>query len=85
VRLRPDLDSVSSARHGSAHLAYLRMDTAAIAHHAGEALRLAAPGGSSAQSRANLVVAQALDEAGRFDLAKPWYDRATPPRDDRRR
>ena len=59
-----------------AHLAYLRMDTPAIARHAGEALQLAAPEDHSAQSRANLVVAQALDEAGRFDLAKPWYDQA---------
>ena len=59
-----------------AHLAYLRMDTAAIVRHAGEALQLAAPEDHAAQSRANLVVAQALDEAGRFDLARPWYDRA---------
>lgn len=59
-----------------AHLAYLRMDAAAIARHAGQALQLAAADDHAAQSRANLVVAQALDEAGRFDLAKPWYERA---------
>jgi len=39
-------------------------------------LQLAAPEDHAAQSRANLVVAQALDEAGRFDLARPWYDQA---------
>lgn len=59
-----------------AHLAYLRMDAASIARHAGQALRLAGADDHAAQSRANLVVAQALDEAGRFDLAKPWYERA---------
>lgn len=59
-----------------AHLAYLRMDAAAIARHVAQALALATPEDHAAQSRAHLVVAQALDEAGRVDLAKPWYERA---------
>jgi hypothetical protein len=59
-----------------AHKAYLHMEAAALAEHAGEALRLAEPEDHAARSRANLVVAQAFDEAGRPDLAKPWYERA---------
>ncbi|CAN5859373.1 hypothetical protein BH11PSE8_BH11PSE8_35970 [soil metagenome] len=59
-----------------AHIDYLRMDVAAMTQHAGEALQIADPLHDAARSRANLVVAQALHEAGRFDLAQPWYARA---------
>lgn len=59
-----------------AHMDYLRMDVAAMTRHAGEALQIAEPAHDAARSRANLVVAQALHEAGRFDLAQPWYARA---------
>lgn len=59
-----------------AHIDYLRMDVAGMTRHAGEALQIAEPDHDAARSRANLVVAQALHEAGRFDLAQPWYARA---------
>lgn len=59
-----------------AHLAYLRMDVPAIARYAGQALQVAAPDDHAARSRANLVVAQSFDEAGRADRARPWYERA---------
>lgn len=59
-----------------AHLAYRRMDVPALASHLGEALRLATPQDDAAQARASLVMGQALDGAGRADLARPWYERA---------
>ncbi len=69
-----DLQALSAA--WLAHLAYLRMDAAGAAGHAAEALRLAQPDHHAARARACLVVAQAYDEAGRLDQARPWYDRA---------
>ena len=59
-----------------AHLDYLRMDAPALARHAAEALKLASDDHHAARARANLVVAQSYHEGGRFDLARPWYDRA---------
>lgn len=59
-----------------AHLDYLRMDVAAMARRVDEALSLAAEDHHAALARAKLVVAQAYHEAGRFDLARPWYERA---------
>lgn len=59
-----------------AHFEYLRLDVAALARRAGEALSLARPDHHAAQARARLVVAQSYHEGGRYDLARPWYDQA---------
>lgn len=59
-----------------AHLDYLRMDAASMARHVAEALSLASADHHAALARAKLVVAQAYHDGGRFDLARPWYDRA---------
>lgn len=59
-----------------AHFEYRRMNVGATARLAAEALLIAEPDHHAAQSRAKLVVAQAYHEAGRFDLARPWYDEA---------
>lgn len=59
-----------------AHLDYLRMDIDSMARRVTEALSLAQADHHAALARAKLVVAQAYHEAGRFDLARPWYDRA---------
>jgi len=40
-----------------------------------EALRLAAKDDHQARARASLVLADAFHLAGRFDLARPWYER----------
>lgn len=42
--------------------------------HLGEALRLAKPDDHQARARASLVMADAFHLAGRFDLARPWYE-----------
>ena len=59
-----------------AHLDYLRMDIDSMARRVAEALSLAVADHHAARARAELVVAQAYHEAGRFDLARPWYDSA---------
>jgi len=41
-----------------------------------ESLQLAAHDDHQAQARASLVVADAFHLGGRFDLARPWYERA---------
>ncbi len=58
-----------------AHVAHWRMEVDGVVHYAGEALRLAAPDDHAARSRACLVVARSFDEAGRADLARPWFER----------
>jgi hypothetical protein len=58
-----------------AHIDYLRVDASATARHAAEALTISHLDHHSARARAHLVVAQAYHEGGRFDLARPWYDR----------
>lgn len=69
-----DLQALSAA--WLAHLDYLRMDAAGVARYAAQALTIARPDHHAARARACLVVAQSYDEAGRLDLARPWYDRA---------
>lgn len=59
-----------------AHLDYLRLDSVSMARRIAEALLLAPADHHAALARAKLVVAQAYHEGGRFDLARPWYDRA---------
>ena len=59
-----------------AHLDYMRIDPASMTRHVAEALSLASADHHAALARAKLVVAQAYHEGGRFDLARPWYDRA---------
>ena len=41
-----------------------------------EALTLAAPDDYQARARASLVLADAFAYSGRFDLARPWYEKA---------
>lgn len=57
-----------------AHLEYLRMDAPAMARRAAEAIGLARADHHAALARAKLVVAQGYHEAGRYDLARPWYE-----------
>ena len=56
-----------------AHMDYRRLNVAAMARHATEALELSTERDHSARSRAALVFAQAYHFAGRLDLALPWY------------
>jgi hypothetical protein len=73
VRLRP-LHALSAA--WLAHFSYLRMDIASMARLVAEALQTAHPDHHVSRARANLVVAEAYDEGGRLDLARPWYANA---------
>lgn len=59
-----------------AHFEYLRADPAPMVRRVAEALLLAPADHHAALARAKLVVAQAYHEGGRFDLARPWYERA---------
>lgn len=58
----------------SAHMDYLDASFEAMARHLLQALDLATTDQHGARARASLVVAQALHVAGRFDLARPWYE-----------
>lgn len=58
----------------SAHLDYLDASFESMAAHLAQALCLAEADNHGARSRASLVVGQALHVAGRFDLARPWYE-----------
>ncbi|MEO5697961.1 MAG: hypothetical protein ABIQ60_12605 [Burkholderiaceae bacterium] len=52
------------------------LDMDRLALHVREALHHAGPQHHVARSRATLVAAQALNFAGRMDLAQPWYRRS---------
>jgi hypothetical protein len=56
-----------------AHLDFLQARVSPMASHLTEALSLAEPEHHAARARATLVVAQGFHQAGRFDLALPWY------------
>jgi hypothetical protein len=45
-----------------------------MASHLSEALTLAMPDDHQARARASLVMADAFHLAGRYDLARPWYE-----------
>ena len=47
-----------------------------MAKRAGAALALATSDNHAACARASLVVAEGYHDGGRFDLARPWYDRS---------
>ena len=68
------LQALSAAWLG--HFCYLASQPAGIARHAAQALTLAEPEHHSARARACLVVAQSYHDGGRFDVAKPWYEKA---------
>lgn len=59
-----------------AHMAFLRVDVAAMTRYLGEALGLADKSNRAARARASLVVAQGYHQGGRLDLALPWYSLA---------
>ncbi len=59
-----------------AHLDYVGNELPGMVANAALALKLAAPQHHGARSRASLVVAMSYHHAGRFDLARPWYEQA---------
>lgn len=59
-----------------AHFSYLDQDFSAMARSVAIALREAGAGDHLTLERACLVVAQAYHWSDRFDLARPWYERA---------
>jgi hypothetical protein len=59
-----------------AHMEYGHHESAQMAAHLAEALRLAAPDHHAARARACLVAALGYHWAGRLDRAQPWFDRA---------
>lgn len=59
-----------------AHLDYSRLDVEAMRRHLVQAFEFSHLEQDSVRSRADLVVAQSLHLAGRYNLALPWYMRA---------
>ena len=59
-----------------AHFDYTRLDAEATAVHVRLSFSFSLLSDDSIRSRANLVVAQILHLAGRYDVAKSWYLRA---------
>jgi hypothetical protein len=68
------LQALSAAWLG--HFCYRASQPTAMARHAAQALTLAEPEHHAARARACLVVAQSYHDGGRFEVAKPWYDKA---------
>jgi tetratricopeptide (TPR) repeat protein len=63
----------------AAWLAHMTLNTRRfneMVSYLGEALTLARADDHHARSRASLVLADAFHYAGRFDLARPWYEKA---------
>lgn len=59
-----------------AHMEYARLRIKEMSRQLASALQLADVKGYAARARVSLVIAQSLHLAGRYDIARLWYERA---------